>query len=500
MMHPTLARQLRKLGIESDQPCLSVDQWQRLLDQVSRSYQLADEDRERLERSLDVSSREMRDRLVEMKHLALHDKLTGLANRGLFVDRVELALAKRTRVPSNLAVMFVDLDHFKIINDSLGHHAGDALIKAVSDRLRFTLRAGDTVARFGGDEFTILLEDLESLDEVGDVAGRILNEFAQPLDIVGTPIFASMSLGIMYLDGPNVPTEELIRCADAAMYQAKAGGGNCFAIYDETMGQDTAIQLELETALRYALDRNELSVAYQPIVNLCSGEIIGVEALARWTHPEKGAISPAQFIPLAEESGLVVPIGYWVLEQACLKAKEWVESGAVEGFMLSVNMSAKQLERQDVVDRVLGTLQSTGLSAKHLNLEVTESVFIWNRDDIAKKLNRLREAGISIAIDDFGTGYSSLSVLSKLPVDAVKIDRSFVKGLGETTESGAIVGAIMAIAGSMNLKVVGEGIETEFQRSRILDMGCAAGQGFLFAKPMSADEILTILDEQQEAA
>ena len=498
-MHKLLARQLRKLGILEGQ-ALSAENAAALLRIISRTYHDSDEDRSRLERSLDVSSAEMLERTATIRHQAFHDKLTNLPNRALFTDRLNLAMNRGRRKDTLTALMFIDLDNFKLINDSLGHEAGDRLLVAVAERLSRSVRPGDTVARLGGDEFTVLLEEVHNESEITQIAYRILDAFREPIALAGRDAFSSLSIGIGIAHSPLVQASDLLNQADAAMYRAKAAGGHTFVFYDPSMGRDAVLRLELETALRRSVEVNEISLAYQPLVDLRTRRFIGAEALARWRHPSGEFVPPSQFIPLAEETGLIIPIGAHVLEVACRQMQEWLLDGADPDVTIAVNVSVKQLERADIVDVVAETLARTQLAPTSLKLEVTESTLVYDRKDIVDKLRRLKALGVQLAVDDFGTGYSSLSNLSCFPVDTLKIDKSFVGKLETEEQARTIVEAIMTIARGMNKSVVGEGIESEFQRAMLENLGCAIGQGYLFAHPMSAAEFREALLSTKRAA
>jgi diguanylate cyclase (GGDEF)-like protein len=487
-MHRLIVRQLKKLGITELTQIPTADQWSGLLSVVSRTYKHADEDRSRLERSLDVSSREMHERTHEIKYQAFHDKLTGLPNRALFTDHMDLALAKARRSHKGTAVIFLDLDNFKLINDSLGHQAGDELLKSVADRLKGAVRMGDTVARLGGDEFTILLEDLDAPEEAEGSARRILHALNQPIEIGNGEAFASASLGIAYTVHCIESTGDLMKQADIAMYHAKATGKSSYVVYDKGMNDSAIVRLELETSLRKALELDQISVHYQPLIDLTTGLCKGAEALARWKHPLYGYVSPNQFIPIAEEIGVINGLGYFILEQACMQAKIWQDQVGNESFSISVNLSGKQLQQPDVVDRVKDILNRTQLPPHCLKLEITESVLMTDRDATVDKLNRLKQVGVMLALDDFGTGYSSLSTLSYFPLDTLKIDRAFISSLGRDSQANSIVQAIMALSKSMCMDVTGEGVETAAQLEAIQRLGCRTGQGYLFAMPLPGAE------------
>lgn len=423
--------------------------------------------------------------LVEIEHQAFHDRLTGLPNRALFMDRLSLALRKAARGDRVTGVLFVDLDNFKLINDSLGHEAGDSMLRAVAERITQAVRPGDTVARLGGDEYTVLLEDLNTADDASVVAARILNALRRPVEVGGREAFACASIGVAVTTESCTNADTLIKNADTAMYRAKGEGKSTFVLYEPSMNDQAEERLELETALRQALDHGEMHVDYQPIIELSSQRVIGAEALCRWTHPERGAIPPNVFIPIAEETGLITTIGYWVLEQACIRAREWLAESPSTGFVMSVNLSGRQLLRDDVVVRVSDILARTGLEPHRLQLEITESVLISNTEGVVAKIDELRQLGVKLAIDDFGTGYSSLSMLRSLPLDTLKIDREFIDRLGDEGGTLAIVEAIAYVAKTMNIQVTGEGVETRPQEKYVKSVGVGTAQGFLYSRPLS---------------
>jgi diguanylate cyclase (GGDEF)-like protein len=423
-------------------------------------------------------------KMAELSHQAFHDSLTQLPNRTLFMDRLEHALRRRTG--AGLGVLFLDLDNFKWINDSLGHRAGDELLVAVAARLRQSVRSGDTVARLGGDEFTVLLEDVHRLDEVLAVAELLAKRLAAPFEVAGRQVFTTASIGISVTQARgDRRAEELVREADVAMYRAKTSGKAHAVVFDEVMSAETLERFEIELALRQAIEHHELRVVYQPVVDLASGQITRVEALLRWQHPEHGLISPTQFVPVAEETGLIVPIGQWVLETACRQVRVWQlqrrRSEAPLG--LSVNLSPCQLQHPGLVDDVVAALQSSGLDAASLELEITEGALM--RDPVATvvTLNELKSLGIRLAVDDFGTGYSSLSYLKGFPIDTLKIDRTFVCGLARDDQDTAIVRAVVALASALNLGVIAEGVEDAVQRDALIQLGCQQGQGYFFSRP-----------------
>lgn len=437
----------------------------------------------------DISARKAAE--SRLAHQAFHDPLTGLPNRALFSDRLERALSRARRHNQFIAVLFLDLDRFKIINDSLGHEAGDQLLIAVGQRLRGRMRPEDTAARLGGDEFTVLLEDIEDVNAAANVAERIAEDLCAPFHICGREVFTTSSIGIALSDGLSHVSDEVMRDADAAMYLAKSRGKAHYEIYDETLTNRALEHLELENDLRRALRRSEFELWYQPIVNLRDETRSGYEALLRWHHPTRGLIMPGQFIPIAEETGLIVAMGAWVLREACLQCKAWQTETAGAELRISVNLSARQFEQPDLVTDVSATLRETGLSAHLLVLEITESAVMRDINAALETMRALKQLGVGLAIDDFGTGHSSLSYLRRFPIDVLKIDRSFIEGLTAETPAGdgAIVQAITQMAESLGVNVTAEGIENSSQLKQLLQLNCASGQGFHFALPHPARDI-----------
>ena len=428
----------------------------------------------------------------QIKHLAYHDALTGLPNRLLFKDRVTVALSHAQRNNSRLAVLFLDLDRFKVINDSLGHNIGDQLLQEVSTRVQTCLRDSDTVARLGGDEFTILLPSLIHSDDAAPVAQKILDAIRAPFHIEERELFTSTSIGISLYPEDASDAETLIKNADTAMYQAKEQGRDNYQLFNAYVNARALQRIALEHGLRRALNNEEFDVFFQPIVDLRTGVVTGMEALLRWNHPELGSIPPSTFIPLAESAGIMMPIGAWALRQACMRAREWQKAGFTN-LSLAVNLSVTQLQSVDLVQRVRATLDETGLPPEQLELEITESTAMQSPEISVRVLGELKKLGIRISLDDFGTGHSSLAYLKRLPIDTLKIDQSFVRDIDADPNSSAIVTAIIAMAHSLRLKVIAEGVELEEQAIFLRRYGCDMMQGFLFTKPVPADEFGMLL-------
>jgi diguanylate cyclase (GGDEF)-like protein/PAS domain S-box-containing protein len=429
----------------------------------------------------------------ELKTMAFRDPLTRLANQALFIDRLDHALAAARRQARSVGVLFLDIDDFKRINDSLGHSAGDRLLLAIAERLQGVIRDEDTAARFGGDEFTILVADAASESEATEVAERIETALRTPFTIDGHELFVSASIGIALSGGHTGHSEALVRNADLAMYRAKLNGKARHETFEGSMAADTLTRIELETDLRHALDRKEFRVYYQPIVAVADGQIVEVEALVRWEHPVRGLIQPNDFIPAAEETGLIVPIGQWVLEEACRQAATWGRELAAPAISMSVNLSARQFQHPSLLDDVDRALRMAELDPAALTLEITESVVMKDPKSAAAKLREIKALGVRVAVDDFGTGYSSLAYLKDFPVDSLKIDRSFTQGLGIGEDDSAIVKSIVALGHALHLSVTAEGIETEDQLAHLQALRCDRGQGYLFARPAPPNELATLL-------
>ncbi len=429
----------------------------------------------------------------QLAHQAFHDPVTNLPNRALFVERVRHAISRARRESSELGVIFLDIDDFKTINDSLGHGAGDTALIDVAKRLSNSIRSSDTAARFGGDEFVVLLEDLDGTETAVEVAERVLEDLRQPLMVAGKELVVRGSIGISILEGDSpASADELIRDADAAMYIAKRDGKGGYRLFEPEMHAGVLARLELRADLQRALDGGQFDLYYQPIVRLADSVVAGMEALLRWRHPERGLVVPGDFIPFAEETGLIVPIGRWVLREACRQAMDIQRLWHDEPLYMCVNLSVKQLQHSDVIADVRDALTESGLDPGLLTLEITESMLIDDPEIAVVTLNELRELGVRIAMDDFGTGYSSLSYLSRFPVDVIKMDRSFLRP-EQSPESVDLSSAVVALGSSLALEVVAEGIELDEQLNRLRDLGCELGQGFHFAHPMESERMLDYL-------
>ncbi len=431
----------------------------------------------------------------QLTQQAFYDSLTGLPNRALFRDRFEQALVRAGRNDDMVGLLFLDLDNFKLVNDSLGHQVGDQLLTEAAARLQSCVRAQDTVARLGGDEFVIVLEHLAGEEEAIPVTKAIAHQFSRPFVLEGREVVVTASIGVAVSGAGREQFDNLLRDADIAMYRAKGDGRARHVVFHPSMHTDTLARLELENDLRNALARDEMRVYYQPIVLIESGKVTEVEALVRWEHPTRGLISPGEFIPIAEETGLIVPLGLWVLEEACRQVAAWHSLCPEKpALALSVNLSPRQFQQPSLVADVARALQDAGLPASCLKLEITESVIMRDTEATIRTLCELKQLGLKLAIDDFGTGYSSLSYLKRLPIDVLKIDRSFVSGIGHDQDDTAIVHTIMALAKSLNLKVTGEGIETAEQAALLGEWGCDRGQGYFFSRPLDHQTTGTLLE------
>jgi diguanylate cyclase (GGDEF)-like protein/PAS domain S-box-containing protein len=441
---------------------------------------------------IDISQRKALER--RLAHQATHDPLTGLPNRTLLIDRLATAIGRAERHHQETAVLFLDLDNFKLVNDSLGHAVGDQLLTAVASRIEAALRPSDSVARFGGDEFVVLCEELATPEDAIVIADRILDAINRPIMLSDNEIYVGASIGIAFPTAAHASPEDVLRDADAAMYQAKGRGRARWVSFDDAMRADVIDRLDIDNTLRRAIERHELRVFYQPIFAIDTGELAGVEALVRWEHPERGLLLPGEFIGIAEDTGLIVPIGRWVLEQACHQVQRWLASRRGDlPFKVAVNLSGRQLSFLGLADDVAAILSRTGIDPARLTLEITESVVMHDVDMSTATLSRLKDLGVELAVDDFGTGYSSLSYLRTFPVDLLKVDRTFVRDMVEDPGDAAIVEAVVNLAHTLGLHAVAEGVETSEQLSALRRIGCEFAQGFLLGRPVPDREIEALL-------
>jgi len=431
-----------------------------------------------------------------LEYQANHDSLTGLANRNLLNDRIEQGIAWSKRHESTLGVMLLDLDHFKLVNDASGHRAGDALLKEVAHRLKSCVRETDTVARLGGDEFVIILTDLPQADDVDQIAEKILSTLSRPIEVAGRDIFVTASIGVSLYPRDGDHGEILLRYADMAMYRVKEHGRNSVRQFMPEMGSTAISRLDMEAALRRGLDRGEFLLHYQPKIELPSQRIVGAEALIRWQHPQIGLVHPIEFIHLAEETGLILPMGEWVLREVCLQQVRWREQGLAP-MKVAINMSARQFRQEDLAERIAAVFADTGADPAQFILELTESMVMHDVDSTLVALRALKQLGVSLSLDDFGTGYSSLSYLRRFPIDELKIDRSFINDIHTNHDDAAIAGAIVAMARSLSLSVVAEGVEKREQAELLASLGCNQVQGYYYARPMTEAAFTTRLHEQQ---
>ncbi len=441
----------------------------------------------------DISERKqaedaLREQQSRLNHMAYHDTLTNLPNRALFYDRIGHGLARASRGRSKLAVLLLDLDRFKIVNDSLGHDAGDILLKTIGNRLISGVREMDTVARLGGDEFVVILEGIESRDEVEMVSEKLLTSLAEPLQVCGHEIATTASIGISMYPDDGAAADELLKHSDLAMYKAKRMGANTYQFYTDCMSSTAVNFLLLENDLRRAIELEQMKVYYQPQMDAKTGQLVGFEALVRWLHPTRGIVSPVQFIPLAEETGLIVPLGEAVLRQACRQQKQWLDEGKAVG-RVAVNISVRQFRQKNFPDIVAKILLETELPARYLELEVTETSAMEHAGATINQLHELNRMGISLAIDDFGTGYSSLSYLKRFPIHKLKIDRSFVRDIHTDASDAAIAKSIIGLAHNMGLRVVAEGVEVNEQSEWLRDEQCDELQGYLFSAPVPPEQL-----------
>ena len=455
-----------------------------------------------------------REAASRIQSLSYFDALTGLPNRELFREQIDKAIERCRRVDKPMALLFLDIDRFKKVNDSLGHSSGDVLLTEVADRLRAAVRGGDSIgrltrttdasrttgggiSRLGGDEFTVVVADLEHPQDAARVARRIVYALSRPFQIAGQEIFAGCSIGIAVWPEDGANSELLLRSADLAMYHAKSRGGGAYAFFSASMNLATTRRLSLESQLRRGLERDEFHLVYQPIRDTRTGRVSAVEALVRWTDGDGQSVSPAEFIPIAEEAGLIADLGGWVLDTACRQARAWQDEGFAP-IRMSVNISVHQLRRAGIVDAIDQVLFESKLAAGCLELEITESSMLDENPNISAAIGRLTEMGIGLALDDFGTGYSSLSALQRFPIERLKIDRSFVAGIGGNANDDALVSAIVALAKRLSLDVVAEGVETEEQARFLTDLGCRELQGYLFSRPLPAAEVAGLLPRDEK--
>jgi diguanylate cyclase (GGDEF)-like protein len=427
-----------------------------------------------------------------LAHRVLHDPLTDLPNRTLFLDRLELALARLRRHQTSIAVLFIDLDNFKVVNDSLGHGAGDKLLVELGNRLRHAIRPSDTIARFGGDEFVVLCEDIGEARDAVIVGQRIVDATSQPFMLSGREMFVTTSVGVALAIDSDATPETLLRDADVAMYRAKERGPGRVEVFDEALRARIMERLDVENGLRRAVQRDELRVYYQPEVSFSEDRVVAVEALVRWEHPERGLLEPAQFVQIAEETGLIVEIGEWVLNEACRQVAEWRTAGA--DLAVAVNVSSRQLTQPDVVEVVQNALTTSGLPPDALILEIAESAVMRDPETALATLTLVKDLGVKIAIDDFGVGFSSLAQLKEmLPLYALKVDRSFISGLAEDDRNSAIVAAVVVMATTLGVTAIAQGVETEEQVAQARALGCDVSQGFFFTAPRPADAVREML-------
>ncbi|MEB3311878.1 MAG: EAL domain-containing protein [Snowella sp.] len=451
-----------------------------------------------LEERVKERTHELEKAQERLHYLALHDSLTNLPNRALFLQKLQDAITRATVDPDfAFAVLFLDGDRFKVVNDSLGHLMGDELLIAVGQRLLSSLREGVTLARIGGDEFTILVEGIQDTEEVIQLAESIHQAMSYPFSLNNNPIFINFSIGICLNRGYSQP-EQILRDADIAMYKAKARGKGCYQLFDATMHKNAVALLQLESELRQSLIQSAFTVYYQPIIHLESEKLVGFEALVRWIHPTLGIISPLDFIPLAEDTGLIIPLGLWVLETACLQLTQWQQAQLIDAQVtMSINLSPKQFAQPHLLEKIDEIIERLAISAHCLKLEITESAIIENIDSATQILNQLRDRCIQISIDDFGTGYSSLNYLHRFPINTLKIDRSFVNQIEGDGERKAIVKTIIELAHILKMDVIAEGIETRTQQQLLAELNCEFGQGFLFSKPLPQADITQWLTATQ---
>jgi len=460
-----------------------------------------------LERSIRYSIERKRTE-DDIYRMAYYDPLTGLPNRMLFQDRLKQALQEAERDSNIVAVMFLDVDNFKRINDTFGHGVGDNLLKEIASRLSDFVRKNDSVARqqtnnlfarLGGDEFTVLLSEIKVVEDASRVVQRINDAMSQPFLLGAQEVFVTVSTGIAIYPDDGKDSDSLIKNADSAMYYAKEHGRNNYQYYMQSMNARALERLMLENDLRRALEKDELVLYYQPQVDIVNGQVVGVEALIRWEHTEKGLVPPLDFIPIAEENGLINPIGEWVLKTACKQSRKWQEAG-IHAIPMSVNIASQQFQQRNFIEIISNAINDSGISPKDLMLEITESTLMENTDAVSAKLHEVTSMGVQLSIDDFGTGYSSLSYLKRFPIHAIQIDYSFVKALNTNPDDAAIVEAIISMARSLRLDVIAEGVETEEQLEFLREQGCGVVQGYLFSHPLPADDIQNFLKYEEDGS
>ena len=487
-MHRLLKRQIKKTVGEN---YAKDTKSQQFLDLVSDYYTEVDKEKSLLENALVVNSEELTQLNEKLQGMAFYDALTGLTNRKLFEQELQLTIKRLNRHKRNIAVLFFDLDNFKTINDTLGHDVGDELLKQFGTIVNSRIREGDILARWGGDEFVLLLDELTNLDDCTIIIKDIQKAFINPIKILEHKVKISFSIGInLYEDGQN--SAQMIKNADMAMYLAKQAGRNQYAFYSSEVGEQAIVELKLNTELENAVKNREFVVFYQPQIDIKSGEIVGAEALVRWEHPTDGLVAPDKFIPLAEEKGYIIEIGKQVLEQACLDMNQWLKSGySIEN--ISVNLSVRQIHDKDFIQTVKDIIAKSKLDANYLELEITETMVMKEYEHSFKILDELRSLGITISIDDFGTGYSSLAYLKKLPIHKIKIDKSFIDEIEHDENDVEITKAIIAMSHSLGLEVLAEGVEKESQLKILKKLNCERYQGYYFSKPVPAEEFQKLL-------
>jgi diguanylate cyclase (GGDEF)-like protein/PAS domain S-box-containing protein len=436
---------------------------------------------------------------ARLEHAAFHDSLTGLKNRSYFLERLEEALKRcKSRAEYRASVLYLDLDGFKSINDSLGHRIGDVVLSEVSKRLLQCCRPQDTLCRFGGDEFTLLLDDVSGNEQAFHVAQRILEAMSVPMEL-GGGIIVTPSLGVCDVGAHYSTPEDVIRDADIAMYRAKGNGGSQYVAFNEEMHRSAMAVLQAKRSLKFAVQQKEFVLHYQPMVDTDTDRTVAIEALVRWQHPERGLLSPKDFISLAEETGLIVPLGLWVLRAACMQLKQWQAEFEALPARLSVNASSAQLAHPDFFPELVNVITETGVDARCLQIEVTESILLEDTERMSVVFSKMRQLGVQIALDDFGTGYSSLGYIERYPIDSLKIDRSFIERLQEETKHSNIIRMIIGLAQALDIKVTAEGVENQFQMEKLRDFGCTVVQGHFYSAPLSAEEMTEFLKEKIEA-